>query len=205
MHPNVALRLAFVAWHVFAGFAGTSLVYRWRFGRSPNVVVGAGARAERSRHRSIQLAMGLVSVPWAVAVVVPVLSPVFASHAVGRPLVSWPGEWGWIVAGAGHVAMVASQLAMGPALRVGLDTSGPMAPVALVTEGPFRWSRHPVYVGSVVFLIGEWIWNPNLACALSVVLLALGFDGLAREEDRYLRGRFGEQHAAWTERVRRYG
>jgi protein-S-isoprenylcysteine O-methyltransferase Ste14 len=198
-----ALELSFVAWHVLLGFAGTSLLYRVRFGRSPNLVLGRGARWGRSRHRDVQLAMGIVSSVWALAVVAPAASSVLASTPLLRPVVEAPAALGWIVAGIGHVGMVASQLAMGRAFRVGLETSGPQAPAELVTWGPFRWSRHPVYAFSIVFLIGEWTWNANVLCAVSVVALAAGFDRLASEEDRHLRERFGDAHAEWSARVGR--
>ncbi|MBK7977531.1 MAG: isoprenylcysteine carboxylmethyltransferase family protein [Deltaproteobacteria bacterium] len=197
----VGLRLAFVAWHVFAGFLGTSLLYRARFGRMPHV---AWRARTRSRHRVIQVGMGAVSAVWAGTVLAHVLAPGWQDTALGRPLVEWPAVAGWVVAGLGHVGMVGSQLAMGRALRVGLEESGPLAPQELATGGPFSFSRHPVYVCSMLFLAGEWVWNPSLACGLAVIALMLGFHGLAVEEDRVLAARFGAAHREYAERVRRY-
>lgn len=199
--PATALRLAFVAWHVFAGFLGTSLLYRARFGAIPHV---RWRERTRSRHRRIQMAMGGVSVVWAAAVLAHALLPGWRETALGRPLVAWPAGVGWVVAGIGHVGMVGSQLAMGRALRVGLEERGPLAPTELTTTGPFAFSRHPVYLFSMVFLIGEWMWNPSLACGLTVIALMLGFHGLAVEEDRVLATRFGAAHREYAERVRRY-
>lgn len=201
MPTAAACRLAFVAWHVFAGFLGTSLLYRARFGRMPHV---AWRDRTRSRHRMIQMAMGGVSAVWAAAVFAHPLVPAWRETAFGRPLVAWPADLGWVIAGIGHVGMVGSQLAMGRSLRVGLEESGPLAPTELATTGPFAFSRHPVYLFSIVFLIGEWVWNPSLACGLAVIALMLGFHGLAVEEDRALAARFGAAHREYAERVRRY-
>ena len=199
--PPFALRLAFVAAHVFAGFLGTSLVYRARFGALPHV---DWRRRSRSRHRRIQMLMGAISLPWAASVIAHAFVPGWRETALGRPLVAWPASLGWVVAGIGHVGMVRSQLAMGRALRVGLEETGPLAPTELTTTGPFAFSRHPVYLFSMVFLIGEWVWNPSLACGLAVVALMLGFHGLAVEEDRVLAARFGAAHHEYAQRVRRY-
>jgi protein-S-isoprenylcysteine O-methyltransferase Ste14 len=196
-----ALKLAFVAWHPFAGFLGTSLVYRLRFGAFPHV---AWWRRARSRHRTIQLWMGLVSLAWIATVLGFLLSPRFRELAVGQPLARFPDAVGWWIAGLASVGVVGCQLAMGRALRVGLEEAGPMAPLALTTSGPFAWSRHPVYLFSMLFLVGEWTWNPCLACALCVVALMLGFHGLAVEEDLSLGARFGGAHAEYAKRVRRY-
>lgn len=201
MPPATSLRLAFVAWHVFVGFLGTSLIYRARYGRLPHV---AWHQRTRSRHRRIQIAMGGVSALWGAAVLAHALAPWWRDTALGRPLVAWPAELGWAIAALGHAGVVASQLAMGRSLRVGLEESGPLAPSELATAGPFAFSRHPVYVCSVVFLLGEWVWNPSLACGLTVVALMLGFHGLAVEEDRVLTRHFGAAHREYTERVRRY-
>ncbi|MFN7950881.1 MAG: methyltransferase [bacterium] len=195
------LELAFVVWHVFAGFLGTSLVYRLRFGAFPHA---RWRRPRASRHRRIQAAMGVVSLAWASAVVAHFTSPAFGASPLGRPLVAPPAAVGWAIAVVGHLGMVGSQLAMGRALRVGLEETGPLAPVDLVTRGPFARSRHPVYVSSIVFLLGEWLWNPSLACALCVLLLVAGFHQLAAEEDRSLAARFGAAHEEYRRHVRRY-
>ncbi len=199
--PPFALELAFVGAHVFAGFCGTSLIYRARFGALPHVDWRERAR---SRHRAIQLGMGVVSAVWAAAVLAHVFVPGWRETALGKPLVDWPAALGWVVAGIGHVGVVGSQLAMGKALRVGLEEDGPLAPTELTTTGPFAFSRHPVYLFSMVFLAGEWVWNPSLACGLAVVALMLGFHGLAVEEDRALARRFGAAHREYAERVRRF-
>lgn len=201
MDRSALFQLAFVAWHVFAGFLGTSLVYRVRFGTFPHA---SWMRRAASRHRRIQGAMGGISLAWAIAVISHFSSPSFRATAFGRPLVVSPAAAGWVIAGAGHVGMIWSQLAMGRALRVGLEETGPLAPEELVVAGPFARSRHPVYTSSILFLVGEWLWNPSAACALSVLALILGFHELAVEEDRLLGERFGVAHEEYRRRVRRY-
>ena len=75
----------------------------------------------------------------------------------------------------------------------------------LVTEGPFRFSRNPIYLADalaylgVTLLVGSW-W-PLLV--FPAVLLAMLRLVISREEE-YLAARFGADYAAYRSRVRRW-
>ena len=76
---------------------------------------------------------------------------------------------------------------------------------ALVTTGPYRWSRNPMYVSlvalyvAVALVLGSW-WPFVL---LPVVVLAIDRLVIAREE-RYLAAAFPAEYAAFRARVRRW-
>ena len=79
------------------------------------------------------------------------------------------------------------------------------APSALVTEGPYRFTRNPMYSGlalgyvGVAVLVGSW-W-PLLA--LPLVLFAMRRLVIDREET-YLRAAFGPSYDLYCSRVRRW-
>jgi protein-S-isoprenylcysteine O-methyltransferase Ste14 len=75
----------------------------------------------------------------------------------------------------------------------------------LVCEGPFRFSRNPMYVGVLVFLVGLalWIGTWPFYMAVPVAFLFLNFFHIPREE-RLLREVFGERYLAYSEKVRRW-
>jgi protein-S-isoprenylcysteine O-methyltransferase Ste14 len=82
----------------------------------------------------------------------------------------------------------------------------PHRPVsALVTDGPFRLTRNPMYVGmtgvyaGVALMAGTW-WPLVL---LPGVLVAVDRLVIAREEP-YLARAFGAEYAAYRRRVRRW-
>jgi protein-S-isoprenylcysteine O-methyltransferase Ste14 len=82
----------------------------------------------------------------------------------------------------------------------------PLKPaVALVTTGPFGFSRNPLYVAITLLYVGftmllnSW-WGVLL---LAPVLVALHW-GVVRREERYLEGKFGEEYDKYRSRVRRY-
>ena len=75
----------------------------------------------------------------------------------------------------------------------------------LVCDGPFRFSRNPMYVGVVVFLIGlaVWIGSWPFYMAAPVAFLLLNFFHIPREE-RLLHESFGTRYLAYSREVRRW-
>ena len=191
--------LAFASLHLVAGQGLAGLVYRARFGRSPLVLyrrrAAAGAHGRRTRW------VGLATVAWAAALLASAFSPGFGASVVGMPLVSVPPIAGWIVGMLGLVGMLAAQVGMGAAFRVGLDES---EVPTLVTTGLHRVSRNPVYVASVLYLVGVSLWAPCAAVLLGLVAVAAGIHGLVRAEERFLAAALGPEHAAYCREVRRY-
>ena len=75
----------------------------------------------------------------------------------------------------------------------------------LVCDGPFRWSRNPMYVGVLVSLVGLALWGGTwpLYLAVPVTVLILNYVHIPREE-RLLREVFGEQYLTYRKEVRRW-
>jgi len=76
---------------------------------------------------------------------------------------------------------------------------------ALVTSGPYRFSRNPIYVGMTLVYLGlalviDSAW---ILAGIVPILLAMRYGVIAREE-RYLEAKFGELYRAYKSRVRRW-
>lgn len=87
-------------------------------------------------------------------------------------------------------------------------TINPMRPArasALITDGVFRISRNPIYLGDLFLLMAYAVW---LANALNVLLLMAFVWYLNRfqiePEERALTQLFGERYRAYCARVRRW-
>ena len=78
-------------------------------------------------------------------------------------------------------------------------------PRRLVTSGPFRFSRNPIYLGFVVSLLGTWVYLGSLSPLLGVVVffLAANYWYIPFEEAR-LREGFGEAYREYQQRVGRW-
>ncbi|CAN5542709.1 isoprenylcysteine carboxylmethyltransferase family protein [soil metagenome] len=82
----------------------------------------------------------------------------------------------------------------------------PHRPAArIVSSGPYRFTRNPMYTGLALVYVGVAgilaSWWPLLL--LPVVLFAV-FQLVIKREEAYLRSAFGEEYAAYCARVRRW-
>lgn len=83
-------------------------------------------------------------------------------------------------------------------------TSATRADHDLVTDGPYRWIRHPLYTFATVFWAGICLLAANW---LLLVLLATGLLGVHLRtplEEQRLVDEFGEDYLAYAERTGRY-
>ncbi|NJM29777.1 MAG: isoprenylcysteine carboxylmethyltransferase family protein [Rhizobiales bacterium] len=125
----------------------------------------------------------------------------FALHWYIRPL-PWPqGPVQHLLAAAGITliaAAIAIDMAAMNAFRSHHTTIMPhRGATALVTDGPFRWSRNPIYVGNTLLVAGAglllgvaWLIPAAFAGAILVQKLAI------EREEAHLAARFG---AAWQD------
>jgi Phospholipid methyltransferase len=65
-------------------------------------------------------------------------------------------------------------------------------------SGPYRWFRHPLYVGSTIMGAGLAIaaWRPSVA-VLIALYLAVTIGAAIRTENAYLHARFGHDYEQW--------
>lgn len=75
----------------------------------------------------------------------------------------------------------------------------------LVEDGPFRYSRNPIYLGMTLSYTGVTLLLNNLwGIVLLPALLTAMRRGVIEREEEYLSGRFGEPYIDYTRRVRRW-
>ena len=76
---------------------------------------------------------------------------------------------------------------------------------AIVTEGPFRFTRNPIYLSLTLFYTGMALVFQSLwALLLLPVVLFVMNRGVIDREERYLERKFGEQYVGYKARVRRW-
>ncbi len=90
-------------------------------------------------------------------------------------------------------------------VQAGTNVSPFKPSTAIVTDGPFRFSRNPLYVGitslfiGLSLLIGTW-WGFILMVPAALIL----HYGVILREERYLKQKFGDIYLAYKSEVRRY-
>jgi protein-S-isoprenylcysteine O-methyltransferase Ste14 len=114
----------------------------------------------------------------------------------------WFAGPGLALSMAGLAALLWSQSSMGDSLRIGVD---PAERTALVTAGPFRWVRNPIYSAMLVYAAGVALLVPNAASFVAFGVLALGLDLHVRlVEEPYLAATHGSSYASYAARVGRF-
>jgi protein-S-isoprenylcysteine O-methyltransferase Ste14 len=89
------------------------------------------------------------------------------------------------------------------------QASTPVSPLratrALVTAGPYRFSRNPDYLGQALIyagssLVARQVW-PLLLLPVALTIVTYG---VIEREERYLNGRFGAAYREYAARVPRW-
>ena len=107
--------------------------------------------------------------------------------SLDRPL-DWAGA-AFAIVGANAVYL--SARALGKSLT---PFPRPRRGGELVTEGPYRYARHPIYGGGILFFVG-WALFSSPAALAGVLALAVLWDRKAALEERML----AETYAAYDE------
>ncbi len=166
---------------------------RKRIGRSPNL------KPRTAKERLLWLGWTLVVLTW-------MLQPLFVRVGHG-----WAGFQihsaclvpGGFLAGValtliGYAATLWCYVVMGHAWRVGVNREERNA---LITAGPFRWIRHPIYALQTLMLLGALLLLPTAASAVAVTLHVVCALLKARDEEAYLISVHGDAYRALMART----
>jgi hypothetical protein len=76
---------------------------------------------------------------------------------------------------------------------------------ALITEGLFRVSRNPLYLGNLFILGGLFLMHNNgWLYAVAVPFFAITYGAMVAAEEEYLRSRFGAEYETYSRRTSRW-
>lgn len=72
---------------------------------------------------------------------------------------------------------------------------------ALITSGPYRFVRHPIYTGLLLALVGFALARGEWRGVVAVVIAFLAFWRKLRIEERWMREQFGAAYEEYSRRV----
>lgn len=131
-------------------------------------------------------------------VMVPLLLPDSWPWPPGSAALRWPA--GALLAALGLLLGASGAARFGRSLT---PMPKPGRSGELVTEGPFRWIRHPIYSGLLLLSLGVAIVLPSALGLGVLVVLALVLDRKAAREEAWLTEQFSG-YAAYIRRTRKF-
>lgn len=110
---------------------------------------------------------------------------------------------------AGLLLVVAALLLVFPSLarfRRARTSAIPRRPTtALVIEGPYRFTRNPMYLGMLLLYVGAALWLGHVwPLLLAPVVVLLVRRMVIDREESYLIAKFGDDYRRYQSRVRRW-
>lgn len=114
---------------------------------------------------------------------------------------------GCVWLGGGIAALAVALLIWGVVtFRLAAERLDPHTPTdRILTGGPFRWSRNPLYLALTLLTAGIGIALANLwILVLLVPVVAVMVWGVIRREERYLERKFGDEYRKYQRSVRRW-
>ncbi|MGH8504159.1 MAG: methyltransferase family protein [Gammaproteobacteria bacterium] len=89
--------------------------------------------------------------------------------------------------------------------RAGTNVRPDRPTLSIVTDGPFRFTRNPLYLAATALYAGVALLCVSVwPLLLLAPLLAILHWGVVRREERYLEAKFGDAYLAYKARVRRW-
>jgi protein-S-isoprenylcysteine O-methyltransferase Ste14 len=165
-----------VGWALASLTAAKSVVRQSGIGRlTHGLLVAAGAILILSQH------------PWLGAL----LRPAYPARA-------WLAWTGVVLCAAGLGFAVWARVRIG---RFWSGTVALKAEHALIRGGPYAMTRHPIYSGLLLALIGTAITRDSRAAFLGLPLVFAGFFVKAKQEEQLLLGRFGPEYEKYRAEV----
>lgn len=100
----------------------------------------------------------------------------------------------------GLFLMFLGQRDMGKSWRVGL----PEKKTVLKTEGIYRYSRNPIYVGLALTMCGVWLSLPTVIASVGLVFMLLSMQRVVQHEEAFLAKQHGKAFTAYKKQVARW-
>lgn len=184
---------------------GAALVIAVTFG------IGAMARTRRQQGTQAAGAADPSDIPGVLAPPPLIFVGFLAAAAILEALVPLPSLWPapavrYVIGVA--LAVLGIALIMAGARRfiaVGTNIPPMLPTTALVTDGPYRWSRNPLYLAMLAIYLGIAIGAGSLwGLVLVVPLFVLISVTVIAREERYLERKFGDVYRQYCARVRRW-
>jgi protein-S-isoprenylcysteine O-methyltransferase Ste14 len=88
--------------------------------------------------------------------------------------------------------------------RAGGSAGMQTLPDGIVTTGPYRFTRNPMYLGHLIFMLGLAVTLWSLFALAILIARAVWFHRRVLMDEQRLEAQFGSAYAAYRQRVKRW-
>lgn len=178
---------------IFLGAACIGIPHRLRADRAGGLV------SPRNDPRWFWILMGIAGPPLTLACLAFLLQPRWVAFAQ----VELPA---WIRLAGAPLAIAGLALFKWMFIHLGLNvtsTSMPRAQATLITSGPYRWVRHPMYSTVLILVLAVTLLTANLVVAFGGLGMFALLIARSRLEEQRLVEKFGDAYRAYQRRTGR--
>ncbi len=177
---------------IFVGFVVHRAYYTRKYPPDPDATVEVQSESGMGRLAN------LLALPAFVGLALYIFYPRWMAWSA-LPLPVWARWAGVLLAALGFALLQWSHMALG---RNWSDQPRITESQTLVTNGPYRWIRHPIYTAFLLILGSSLLISANgFIGGLWIVLTALDVRGRIRFEEASLREKFGEAYESYRRRT----
>jgi len=134
------------------------------------------------------------------AVVFPSLLAIYTRRSGFPSLLS--GCAGGVAYSSGLALRLVALKTLGQKWSIQLDQPVALDTSIIVREGPYRWIRHPIYLGAIIETLGiALLFGSGWAIGAACCLFWPAELARARFEEKYLHGQYGEAYAKYSQDV----
>jgi len=120
-------------------------------------------------------------------------------HFVSGSALKWIG---WFLAFVSGILAIWGFLTM---RRAGTNINPHAPALAIVSNGPFKFTRNPLYLSLVLLTLGAALFfNIIWAIAALIPVVLIVHFGVVLREERYLASKFGQTYLDYKQKVRRW-
>ena len=190
---EVSLPYRLLALFVLAVFYGIYLIKQWRQKRRGIQTMQIGRGKEAQTH-TVETLMGIATVG--------IIPAQLLSIAFGWSHLSANARFtGFCIGMVGDLIFLISVLCMKDNWRAGIPDRDR---TELVTDGIYRYSRNPAFLGFDLQYIGVLLMYCNLLTGMFTVFAIVMLHKQILQEERYLTAAFGSEYLIYRHRVLRY-
>jgi len=110
--------------------------------------------------------------------------------------------WGCVLLAWGYLQYLLVGRYRHPRAGGGWGFAGP--PDRIIATGPYRYTRNPMYLGHLIFMLGLAITFRSWFALALLVARAIWFHRRVLNDEQRLQARFGDSYAAYCRQVKRW-